>query len=176
MGWGARRGQAIGSAPQACGIVLRQAIVAIMSARLLFVGVPAHADDPPRCDRFRATIVGTAAADVIRGTTESDVIHALAGDDRVWGLGGDDLLCGGSGGDRLYGGPSNDKVIAGVGDDRAHGGRGDDFVDVADLVGGNDFVSGEGGDDHCALDAWGAGDEMEVDACESAASGVVWPR
>jgi Ca2+-binding RTX toxin-like protein len=141
-----------------------------VSAALLIAGAPAHADDRPRCDGFRATIVGTVAADVIRGTGQRDVIHALAGDDRVWGLGGNDLVCGGSGGDRLYGGTSDDKVIAGEGRDRAHGGRGDDFVDVADSVGGNDFVTGEEGTDHCALDAWGAGDQFEEE-CESMASG-----
>jgi Ca2+-binding RTX toxin-like protein len=157
-----------GHAPQ------RAAVVAV-TAGVLLAGVPAWAGSAPRCDRHPATIVGTAGADVIRGTPERDVVQARAGDDRVWGLGGDDLVCGGRDRDRLYGGPSDDKVIAGKGSDRARGGRGDDFVDVADLVGGNDYVSGEGGDDHCALDAWGAGDSIESEECESAASGVVWP-
>lgn len=143
---------------------------------VLLMSPSALAADAPRCDGVRAMIVGTPGNDEIRGTPGRDVVLALGGDDRVWGLGGDDLLCGGRGGDRLYGGPDDDKVIAGLGADRARGGRGDDFVDVADSVGGNDYVSGEDGNDHCALDAEAvgirAGDEYENDECESMASGL----
>jgi hypothetical protein len=139
---------------------------------LLLASPSARPGDVPRCDGVRATIAGTPADDDIRGTPGRDVIQALAGKDRVWGLGGDDLLCGGRGGDSLYGGPHDDKVIAARGADRVRGGRGDDFVDVADAIGGNDYVSGEDGTDHCAVDAWGAGDEYEDDECESMASGI----
>ena len=140
---------------------------------VLLASPSAGAGDVARCDGVGATIVGTPADDEIRGTPGRDVVHALAGKDRVWGLGGDDSVCGGRGGDRLYGGPGDDKVVAGLGADRARGGRGDDFIDAADGIGGNDFVSGEDGADHCALDAWG-GEENEMEECESATSGIVW--
>lgn len=147
-------------------------VVAAGVAVLLLASPSALAGDAPRCDGVRTTIAGTPADDEIRGTPGRDVVQALAGKDRVWGLGGDDLLCGGRGGDRLYGGPNDDKVIAARGADRVRGGGGNDFVDVADAIGGNDFVSGENGTDHCALDASGAGDEYEDDECESMASGI----
>src|ERR687896_1156363 len=59
----------------------------------------------PSCLGARATIVGTARADVLRGTQKRDVIVALGGSDRINAVGGDDVLCGGGGDDYLDGGP-----------------------------------------------------------------------
>jgi Ca2+-binding RTX toxin-like protein len=153
------------------------ALVTAVAMGLLVGGSSARAGEASRCDGVRATIVGTSGDDEIRGTPGRDVVQALGGSDRVWGLGGNDLLCGGRGGDRLYAGTSDDKAFGGLGGDRVRGGRGDDFVDVADMIGGNDFVSGEAGKDHCALDAAAGsirpvGDEYEDDECESMASGI----
>jgi RTX calcium-binding nonapeptide repeat (4 copies) len=71
----------------------------------------------PSCLGVRATIVGTAKADVLRGTQKRDVIVALAGSDRVYGHGGDDLLCGGAGDDLLDGGPGRNSLAGGPGRD-----------------------------------------------------------
>jgi hypothetical protein len=51
------------------------------------------------CAGRRATIVGTALADVLRGTARADVIAGLGGNDRITGLGRGDLVCAGSGND-----------------------------------------------------------------------------
>jgi Ca2+-binding RTX toxin-like protein len=53
------------------------------------------------CAGRPATIVGTAAGDVLVGTAGSDVIAAQGGDDLVRGRGGDDRICGGYGSDSL---------------------------------------------------------------------------
>jgi hypothetical protein len=91
--------------------------VGLLAAGLLAAGgrASAAADEqrPPSCLGVRATIVGTARADVLRGTERRDVVVALGGSDRVFGRGGDDLLCGGAGDDILDGGS---------GDNRLHGG------------------------------------------------------
>jgi hypothetical protein len=150
--------------------------VVLAAAVLLgaLLAAPVAADETIRCGRRKATLVGTPGADEIRGTADADVIHTLAGDDRVWGLGDNDRVCGGRGDDRVYGGTQNDKVYGLDGSDRVHGGRGDDFVDIADMVGGNDVATGGPGDDHCALDAFGAVDEIGQD-CEAASSGISFP-
>lgn len=70
------------------------------------------------CLGVRATIVGTARADVLRGTQKRDVIAALAGHDRVYARGDDDLVCGGSGDDLLDGGPGSNRLDGGAGRDR----------------------------------------------------------
>ena len=72
----------------------------------------------PSCFGVRATMVGTAKADVIRGTQKRDVVVALGGADRVYGRGGDDLLCGGGGDDILDGGPGRNRLHGGPGRDR----------------------------------------------------------
>jgi hypothetical protein len=69
------------------------------------------------CLGARATIVGTAGANVLRGTARRDVIAGLGGSDRIYGRGGDDLLCGGAGDDLLDGGPGQNRVDGGAGVD-----------------------------------------------------------
>lgn len=53
------------------------------------------------CGGRRATIIGTARADVLRGTRGPDVIAALGGNDRIIGLGGGDTICTGTGTDAV---------------------------------------------------------------------------
>ena len=66
----------------------------------------------------RASIDGTALADVIEGTQQSELIRGLAGDDRLFGHGADDVLYGMAGNDLLDGGTGVDFVVGGPGDDR----------------------------------------------------------
>ena len=80
----------------------------------------------PRCAGHRATIVGTAKADVLRGTPRADVIVALGGNDRVTALGGRDIVCGGKGNDRLLGGSGTDRLDGEQGNDTLSGGQGRD--------------------------------------------------
>ena len=80
------------------------------------------------CADRPATIVGTAAPDVLRGTRSADVIAALGGNDRVEGLRGNDVVCGGAGRDRLLGGRGRDRLIGGRGRDICFGGPGSDRI------------------------------------------------
>jgi Ca2+-binding RTX toxin-like protein len=73
------------------------------------------------CLGTRATIVGTAGADLLRGTRKRDVIVALGGRDRVYGRGADDILCGGPGNDLLDGGPGRNRLNGGAGQDHCVG-------------------------------------------------------
>jgi len=63
-----------------------------------------------RCQRHKATIVGTAGVDELVGTKHRDVIAALGGKDKVRGMGGADVICGGPGKDTLLGGPGQDQI------------------------------------------------------------------
>jgi Ca2+-binding RTX toxin-like protein len=92
--------------------------VPVLVAALLS-GASAAAGDQarPTCLGARATIVGTAKADVLRGTQRRDVVVGLGGADRILGRGGDDLLCGGAGNDRLDGGPGRNRLDGGAGRD-----------------------------------------------------------
>jgi Ca2+-binding RTX toxin-like protein len=93
-----------------------------------------------RCAGARATIVGTARADVLRGTAGADVIAGLGGNDTITGLGGNDTVCGGSGNDSIAGGAGNDKLYGELGNDRLSGGPGNDI-----LLGGPGVDSLDGG-------------------------------
>ncbi len=66
------------------------------------------------------TIVGTAAANVLRGGSDRDIIH---------GLGGADTLAGGLGSDTLLGGSGFDRLIGGFGRDVMTGGGNRDIFD-----------------------------------------------
>jgi Ca2+-binding RTX toxin-like protein len=68
------------------------------------------------CDRRLATIVGTAADDVLIGTAGDDVVAAGDGNDVVRGKGGNDRICGGFGADDLRGGPGRDRIFGGQDD------------------------------------------------------------
>jgi Ca2+-binding RTX toxin-like protein len=97
----------------------------------------------PHCFGKRATIVGTAKADVLKGTSRPDVIVGLAGNDVLKGLGGNDRICGGKGNDNLIGKGGNDLLAGEGGKDKLAGGAGTfDF-----LVGGpgGDGLSGGAG-------------------------------
>jgi hypothetical protein len=92
-----------------------------MAAGLLAAGgtaSPPAAEQPrPSCFGARATIVGTAKADVLRGSQGRDVVVALGGADRLYGRGGHDLLCGGAGDDLLDGGAGRNRALGGPGRD-----------------------------------------------------------
>jgi len=81
-----------------------------------------------RCAGLKATIVGTARADVLRGTAGRDVIAGLGGNDTISGLGGNDTICGGAGNDRIDGGAGNDKLAGEAGNDVLIGGPGNDSL------------------------------------------------
>ena len=78
------------------------------------------------CHGRRATLVGSAAADVLVGTAGDDVIHGRGGADRLSGRGGNDVLCGGTGQDQLSGDQGNDILEGGAGEDTCDGGGGTD--------------------------------------------------
>jgi hypothetical protein len=93
----------------------------VIAAGLLAGGGNASAPEEqgrPSCFGARATIVGTAKADVLRGTQKRDVVVALAGNDRLYGRGGNDLLCGSTGNDLLDGGAGTNRLHGGPGRDR----------------------------------------------------------
>jgi hypothetical protein len=95
------------------------------------IGAYEKAAPPPpppaaMCDGRTATIVGTAAADMISGTAAADVIAGLGGNDVISGLGGADRICGGPGADRLNGGTGNDLLNGGLNRDTCVGGPGTD--------------------------------------------------
>lgn len=94
------------------------------------------------CHGVRATIVGTAASNVIHGTPGRDVINGLGGNDTIYGRGGNDLVCGGSGADRLYGGRGHDRLYGEL--DRLHRVQEDGVERVGDTLRGGP------GNDHLA--------------------------
>jgi len=117
----------------------RISIVAAFTVALVVVFlVPPQAANAarPRCFGKRATIVGTARADVLKGTSRPDVIVGLEGNDLIKGLGGDDRICGGKGNDTLVGRGGDDLLAGEEGSDKLTGGGGAfDFL-----------VGGPGGD------------------------------
>ena len=105
-----------------------------------------------------ATIVGTAAddvidaattvpgeqlptdeADTIDGARGNDSISALGGDDVVLGRAGEDLISAGAGNDVADGGDGGDQILGEDGDDVLLGGAGWDFIDGGN---GNDVIDG----------------------------------
>ncbi len=110
----------------------------------VFFAVPEGAQAAaPRCFGKRATIVGSARADVLRGTSRVDVIVGLAGNDVIKGVGNNDRICGGKGNDTLVGGGGEDWLAGDEGNDKLSGGGG--FRDY--LVGGpgGDVLNGGAG-------------------------------
>jgi hypothetical protein len=87
----------------------------------------------PRCGGKPATIVGSAARDVLRGTRRADVIVALGGNDRVTGRGGKDVICGGRGRDRLSGGRGSDRLAGGPQRDTCIGGAARDRATACEI-------------------------------------------
>jgi Ca2+-binding RTX toxin-like protein len=93
----------------------------------------------PKCLGKKATIVGTARADLIKGTARADVIVGRGGGDTIKGVGGNDRICGGSGKDKLIGGAGADGLVGEAGNDVLSGGAGNDFFLGA---AGNDTFNG----------------------------------
>jgi hypothetical protein len=98
----------------------------------------------PICGELPATIVGTAASEIINGTAASDVIVGRGGADAIDGKGGNDRICGGPGNDTLYGGDGDDRLFGQGGQDELWGGKGND---VLSGDGNNDVLHGGPGDD-----------------------------
>ena len=122
---------------------------ALSDSQTLFVEV---------ADVAGATIVGTAADDVIDAATTvpgeplptdegdtidgaggNDSLSALGGDDVVLGRAGEDLISAGAGNDVADGGDDGDQILGGDGDDVLLGGEGWDFIDGGN---GNDVIDG----------------------------------
>ena len=126
-------------------IVVSSALVAALAATAIAAPVSAA---KPKCMGQKATIIGTAGADVITGTPKRDVIVAKGGDDVIFGRGGNDLICAGAGDDRVAGNGGSDRIAGQVGDDRLFGGAANDWLfggagsDVAGGGGGRDRLFG----------------------------------
>jgi Ca2+-binding RTX toxin-like protein len=122
----------------------------------------------PRCFGKRATIVGTAKADVLKGTPRPDVIAGLAGSDVIKGLAGDDRMCGGKGNDTLIGRGGDDLLAGDQGNDKlAAGGGGFDYL--VGGPGGDSLNGGAGIGDMASF--FGAPGSMTVDLVAGSASG-----
>lgn len=119
-------------------------IAGLMAAAL--TSAPVAAAAARACEGMKATIVGTARADLLTGTARRDVIVGLGGNDTIKGLGGEDRVCGGKGNDTLLGGKSNDRLRGEEGNDKLRGG------------GGGEQLGGGPGDD--ALDGGGGGGDL----------------
>jgi Ca2+-binding RTX toxin-like protein len=98
--------------------------VSALALVTVFLTAPSAEAARPRCFGKRATIVGSARADVLRGTSTADVIVGLAGNDVIKGLGGKDRVCAGTGKDSLVGGGGDDLLAGQEGGDRLAGGGG----------------------------------------------------
>ncbi|HLF05103.1 MAG TPA: hypothetical protein VI855_07780, partial [Dehalococcoidia bacterium] len=88
-----------------------------------------QSEDPPVCNGFLATIVGTEGEDEVEGTSGPDVIVTFGDDDEIEGKGGDDIICAGAGDDEVNGNGGNDQIFGGRDDDKLNGNGGNDFID-----------------------------------------------
>lgn len=92
----------------------------------------------------RTTILGTAAADVLRAAEGGSFIYGFTGNDTIVGSALEDYILGGAGHDRIAGGDGEDTIWGGDGNDFIQAGGMNDTV----LAGNDhDIVMGEGGDD-----------------------------
>jgi Ca2+-binding RTX toxin-like protein len=98
------------------------------------------------CQGRVATIVGTAASEVLTGGPNADIISGQGGDDQINGVDGDDVICGDAGKDKVAGGNGKDLLDGGAGKDKLTGGKGKDR-----LLGGKgkDKLVGGKGKDAC---------------------------
>ncbi len=122
----------------------------------------------PKCFGKRATIVGTAKADVLKGTSRPDIIVGLAGNDVIKGLGGNDRICGGTDNDTLLGGGGDDVLEGQEGNDRLASGAGS-FDFLLGGPGGDALNGGSGIDDLASYFA--APGPMTVDLTAGTATG-----
>lgn len=98
----------------------------------------------PELSGKAATIIGSAAADLLVGTDGPDIIVGGDGADTLYGRRGRDLLCGGNGDDVLLGGRGVDRLVGEGGRDELRGGASPDVIDGgAD----SDAIFGGVGDD-----------------------------
>ncbi|CAM3439649.1 calcium-binding protein [Nocardioides dubius] len=145
--------------------------------------LPAADAATPRCDGFKATIVGSDGADRIKGTNGRDVIVARGGNDVIDGRGGRDIVCGGAGNDTirsgkgagglLYGDAGRDVIVGEAADLGIYGGAGNDTLSTKhpDTLfeggGGNDLINGsehpdviDGGPGNDRINAGGGKDRL----------------
>ena len=111
-----------------------------MTSTFMPVATASGAAAAASCRGVPATIVGTAADDLLTGTPGPDVIVGLEGDDILLGVDGDDRICGGTGSDRLAGGAGDDQLFGekdgfdyatgGLAGDALWGGPGDDLLNT----------------------------------------------
>lgn len=85
-------------------------------------------NDSGFCEGEKATLVGTAGADIIARTPGRDVIVGRGGADRITSGGGNDVVCAGSGDDVVSAGTGNDVVFGERGDDALNGQGGKDIL------------------------------------------------
>lgn len=127
------------------------AVMLLMTFGLIPIGaVSVAAVDVSTCAGHSATILGTAADDILVGTDSDDVIVGLGGDDQIEPGLGDDVVCGGDG---------SDTITDSDGLDRLNGGAGDDILFDQ---GGSSVLIGKGGNDHFFFDSTGRGAEDTV--------------
>lgn len=147
---------------------MRKLLLLLVLATFAVVAMPQIASAvTPRCLGTRATIVGTARADLIKGTARADVIAGLGGGDVIKGLGGGDSICGGNGSDKLIGGDRGDALVGEAGNDALSGGGGSDFFFGGP---GNDMFNGGAGIDDTA-DYFFAPSGVQADLAAGTATG-----
>jgi Ca2+-binding RTX toxin-like protein len=113
------------------------------------MSAPVAAATARACEGMKATIVGTARADLLKGTARRDVIVGLGGNDTIKGRDGSDRICGGKGNDTLFGGGDRDRLWGDEGNDELNGGGG--FENFLAGGPGGDALNGGGGHGDFAL-------------------------
>lgn len=91
------------------------------------------------------TLLGNAAANLMRGNAGGDSITGEAGADTLLGEAGADTLNGGSENDSLDGGDADDFLFGGAGSDILRGGDGNDYLNPGSN-GANTLIGGAGND------------------------------
>lgn len=119
--------------------MLRRTILFVVVSTCAALTLPqAVSAAAPKCYGKKATIVGSAKADVLKGTPKADVLIGLGGNDTIKGLGGKDTICGGpgrdtilggDGGDWMFGDAANDVLKGDAAYDWLFGGPGNDTID-----------------------------------------------
>jgi Ca2+-binding RTX toxin-like protein len=97
------------------------------------------------------TLVGTAAANILRGGGGNDTLQGAEGNDKLYGDAGDDSLLGEAGADKLYGSDGADVLDGGA------------DADVYTAGGGNDFLYNDDGVAETVNCGGGNADDAEVD-------------
>jgi Ca2+-binding RTX toxin-like protein len=146
---------------------MRRAILFVVLTTCAALTLPEAASAArPKCFGQRATIVGTAKADVLNGTSKDDVIVGLGKNDTINGRGGDDTICGGDGKDTIIGGGGDDWLFGEAGNDHLKGGGGHD-----NLLGGPDNDSLDGGASFDYADYFLSSSAVDVNLTTGTATG-----